>query len=142
MYKKIVVMLGMLSVALMGCSAMVNQNQASPSAAPILQFNDQTACPNPFILKIGQQFSFTVDENVTTGYSWNFTGDELFDKQLKRASEGKPTPKVIVVGAGDTNSYIFTAQKVGKTNLTATYQRGWEPRHQPNWQCNIEVVAN
>jgi inhibitor of cysteine peptidase len=78
-------------------------------------------------VKVGQEFIIALNENPTTGYSWQKEFDASFlelvgDKYEPSAEAKKPG----IVGAGGTRNFQFKALKTGETKVTLVYKRPWE----------------
>jgi predicted secreted protein len=82
-------------------------------------------------LHMNEVLSVTLDENITTGFEWDYVIEDesifqiLSEEQIKPNSQGDEQVKKRV-GAGSKHIWNFTAQKEGKTKITFYYYRNWE----------------
>lgn len=70
------------------------------------------------------KFAVTLEENPTTGYSWNMTlspGLELVSNNYI-----EKTHAAGMVGVGGTRTWIIQANDIGSQKVTAIYKRPWE----------------
>jgi len=86
--------------------------------------------PNETInVNVGQELIIALDENPTTGYSWQKEFDnsflELVGDKFESSSEAKKG-KEPIVGAGGTRSFQFKALKKGGTKVTLVYKQSWK----------------
>jgi inhibitor of cysteine peptidase len=91
-------------------------------------------------IKEGQSFILKVNENPSTGYSWQLNlGDGLnllWDKyQPWRSSEENVNP---IIGAGGFHSWKIEATNDGQ--LTATYKRPWEKGGELTFTLNVVTI--
>ncbi|WP_406657440.1 protease inhibitor I42 family protein [Methanolobus sp. ZRKC2] len=73
---------------------------------------------------IGDTLIVLLEENPTTGYSWNLStspGLLLMDQYYEEGTEGED-----VVGAGGTHRWIFEVTEDNEQNISAVYKRPWE----------------
>jgi inhibitor of cysteine peptidase len=77
-------------------------------------------------VKVGQGFIIALEENPTTGYSWQEEFDASFLELLENKYEPSAEAKEGVVGAGGTRSLEFKGLKKGKTEVTLVLKRAWE----------------
>lgn len=77
-------------------------------------------------VKVGQEFIIALEENPTTGYTWQEEFDdsflELVEDKYKPSSEAEEG----MVGAGGTRSFEFKGLKKGETEVTMVLKRAWE----------------
>ena len=75
-------------------------------------------------LSEGTTFKIILNENPTTGYSWNTTATSgLGVTDSNYVQGGKPG----IVGAGGTHEWTIQATGKGEQQFTAIYDRPWEP---------------
>jgi len=92
----------------------------------------------------GQEFTITLDSNITTGYGWQLAKplDKTFVKAVKNEYQNpKPAPgKGPVVGAGGQEVWVFKALKAGSTVIDFKYVRPWEKDKEPVKTASFQVV--
>ena len=77
----------------------------------------------------GQEFVIALDENPSTGYSWQEEFDDSFLELVADKYEPPPEPKEgepPIVGAPGTRIFAFKALKEGQTEITTILKRPWE----------------
>jgi len=78
-------------------------------------------------VKSGETFTVKLDENPTTGYSWNMTvGDGL-----KVVSDRYVANKTGLIGSGGYHVWTIQATKAGTYQIKGVYKRPWEPLDRP-----------
>lgn len=87
---------------------------------------------------LGQTLALTVEANPTTGYSWSAAQEgELFDVLSWYVSEQRAEP---ISGAGGWQTFLLAPTAPGKTRLTFTCSRPWEPSDaDPQFAFTLEV---
>ena len=73
---------------------------------------------------VNETFEVSLDSNPTTGYSWQADFDEAYLELVDQTFE----PSSELLGAGGTETLVFTALKAGETTLTLEYKRPWEQK--------------
>lgn len=74
-------------------------------------------------VKSGETFTVKLDENPTTGYSWNMTvGDGL-----KIVNDRYVANNTGLVGSGGYHIWTIQATKAGTYKVAGVYKRPWEP---------------
>ena len=90
----------------------------------IAMVQKKTDSKPPVELKIGQTSSVSLQENPTTGYSWNVSVTE----GLKIVSDEFIGPgNKQVVGAGGKHVWTIQATGIGDQTFSGVYRRPWEP---------------
>jgi len=75
-------------------------------------------------LSEGSTFKIILNENPSTGYSWNTTvSSGLLVETSDYVRGGKPG----LMGAGGTHEWAIKAIGKGEQQFTAVYKRPWEP---------------
>jgi inhibitor of cysteine peptidase len=75
---------------------------------------------------IGENITIKLDENPTTGYTWNYSISDdgkielLFDEYIQDEVEDG------IVGAGGVHEWTFNATESGEVEITFEYYRSWE----------------
>ncbi len=83
-------------------------------------------------VSVGKIVSITLDENITTGYSWHYSieNNDLikFDSDNTQDSETNSTndSKTVIAGAGSKHTWNFKGVKQGTTKITFNYYRSWK----------------
>ena len=80
-------------------------------------------------VNVGQEFVIALDENPSTGYSWQEEFDDSFLELVADKYEPPPEPKEgepPIVGAPGTRIFEFKALKEGQTEITTILKRPWE----------------
>ena len=94
-------------------------------------------------LRPGQVLVVTLDSNVTTGYSWTVAAND--NTVLAAAGDpvynGPEDQKPLVVGAGGTETFRFTASAAGSTTLRLEYHRPWEVDQPAAQAYTLQVVV-
>jgi inhibitor of cysteine peptidase len=77
-------------------------------------------------VEAGQTFSFSLESNPSTGYSWQAQFDSEFLKLVESVFvEGSSG----LIGAPGHESFKFLALKEGQVDIKMIYKRSWEPDH-------------
>lgn len=74
-------------------------------------------------LKAGELVTIRLEENPTTGYSWNMSftpGLELMKDEFFSSADTE------LVGAGGVHEWTFKASSAGQYNVSGIYKRPWE----------------
>lgn len=74
-------------------------------------------------LKAGELVTIRLEENPTTGYSWNMSftpGLELMKDKFFSSADTE------LVGAGGVHEWTFKANSAGQYNVSGIYKRPWE----------------
>ncbi len=107
-----------------------------------------TACSSPLKLsdkdsgthqtaRVGQRVIISLDENPTTGYSWQFFITPAEQNIITDTAETYIAPDTSLLGAGGIKEYSFTAARKGTATVTGYYFRSWEKL---NEQTDQKVV--
>jgi len=90
-------------------------------------------------VKSGETFTVKLDENPTTGYSWNMTvGDGL-----KIVSDRYVANKTGLMGSGGYHVWTIQATKAGTYQIKGVYKRPWEPLtgQERKYSLSVNVTA-
>jgi Predicted secreted protein len=75
---------------------------------------------------VGKMVAITLDENITTGYSWHYVIENAdlikFDSENTVENDSRPG----IVGAGSKHTWNFKGIKPGTSKITFKYYRSWE----------------
>jgi predicted secreted protein len=133
-----------LSLLLAG-SASVCRGQGSPTGStaptPIAAQKsylslDQTANNTTLTVSVGQLFEIVLDENGTTGFTWNKVA--VGDPVLKLIDETTDYPNERP-GQGGTRIFLFRAAQTGDAAIQLTYNRSFETGVPPSQTFAMNV---
>lgn len=94
---------------------------ATPSPAQEYVFNE--ANNNETVtLPVGSEITISLDENPTTGYSWNVTSSA----GLSYVNDTYIAPETGLMGAGGVHVWEYIAAEKGTGEFSAIYTRSWE----------------
>jgi inhibitor of cysteine peptidase len=74
---------------------------------------------------LGDEFNVRLEENPTTGYSWNMTSTDGLALVSDQYIPSQPSGTI--VGAGGVHSYFYKAVMAGDQGLHGEYRRPWVP---------------
>ncbi len=74
-------------------------------------------------VKSGETFTVKLDENPTTGYSWNLTAGD----GLRILNDRYVAHNTGLVGSGGYHIWTIQATKAGTYQVAGVYKRPWEP---------------
>lgn len=77
-------------------------------------------------VRVGQKVVISLDENPSTGYSWQFFITPAKQKTITDIAENYINPDTSLIGAGGIKEYSFTAAQKGTLTVTGYYFRPWE----------------
>ncbi len=120
-----IIVIGLIAAnALSGNSSMKVYNE---------QNNGQT-----ITIKSGETVKIALDENPTTGYSWNVTATP----GLTIVSDQFIAPGSGVVGAGGLHEWQVRATGTGDQQFSGIYKRPWEPTfgNETAYGLNIKIA--
>jgi len=75
-------------------------------------------------IKKGEEFIINLDENVTTGHSWNYKIDN--EKIVKLLEDEHIEPSTKLIGASGSHKFVFLGEKKGEATITFKYFRVWK----------------
>lgn len=83
-------------------------------------------------LKVGDIINVRLESNITTGYSWELSGETdqgiiMLESSIYEESQKDEN----VAGAGGSETFSFKAVSAGNTDLVLEYLRPWEEEIQP-----------
>lgn len=76
-------------------------------------------------VKAGDNFTITLESNITTGYKWKIARP-LDTRLLKLLGSKSVAPENIRIGAPGKEEWVFKAIRHGKTIVSFDYTRPWE----------------
>lgn len=87
--------------------------------------DNDTAENEPFkVVQEGDYFTIILDENPSTGYSWNYTLSD--ENKIELVNDKYFGSEESLVGAGGRREFSFKVNKDGASTITFKYSRGWE----------------
>ncbi len=93
----------------------------TPPAAEEFAFNE-TNNNETVTLPVGSEITISLEENPTTGYSWNVTSSA----GLEYVNDTYIAPETELVGAGGVHVWQYLAAEEGTAEFSAIYKRPWE----------------
>ena len=95
-------------------------------------------------LQTGQTLVVSLQSNPSTGYTWEVAevDDTLLQSQGEAEYKAGKSGGEQLVGAGGTQTFRFTAAKVGETTLKLIYHRAWETDVEPVQTFSVQVKIN
>ena len=89
-------------------------------------------------LKTGETFHIKLNENPTTGFSWQMNTTD----GLAVISDEYVAPDTELVGAGGVHEWEIQAVAAGTQHITAVYKRSWEDEtgDEQRFEFTVEVV--
>ena len=117
------IMIAGLLVACMlmaGCTSQPDTTAVTPSPAERFAFNE-TDDNKAVTLPAGSEIVISLDENPTTGYSWNVTSS----RGLSYVNDTFIPPKTDLVGAGGVHEWQYRAAEKGSAEFSAIYMQPW-----------------
>lgn len=88
-----------------------------------------------------RQFSFALESNPSTGYSWQLNGSSYDTSMIKKVSEKYSAPASIrpMVGAPGKQTFTFKALKPGSASIILQYKRPWEPQAAKTYKVDVII---
>nr|WP_321498233.1 protease inhibitor I42 family protein [uncultured Methanolobus sp.] len=89
---------------------------------------------------IGDLIIVELEENPTTGYSWNMTYSKGLEVQEDAYTQA--SANVSLVGAGGSHTWIFEVTDTGEQSISGIYVRPWEEvtGNEDSYELTIEVI--
>ncbi|MCK9278233.1 MAG: protease inhibitor I42 family protein [Methanoculleus sp.] len=137
-----VLIAGLLALCLLGagCTSQPAEQQnatatPTPAATTAAPETNATATPAPaeeyvfnetnnnetITLPAGSEITISLDENPTTGYSWNVTSSA----GLSYVNDTYIAPETGLVGAGGVHVWEYIAAETGSAEFSAIYMQPW-----------------
>ena len=93
--------------------------------------------------KAGEQFTISLDENPTTGYTWSYFITKGSDKISFVSEQYNPNLEALkqqLLGAGGVKNFVFSAKAKGEAEIIFSYKRVWESAaiQQETYKITIE----
>ncbi len=110
---------------------------ASPGTSVQTLFLNSTASGEIVTIPAGERVLVRLNENPTTGYSWNATAS----KGLSIIHDAYTAPNTTLVGAGGYHDWILAPDTVGTYTFKAVYLRPWEGASPTDEIFSLVIVA-
>ena len=116
-----------LAVCVLGAGCTSQPEEGTPTATPTpaatgeYAFNE-TNNNETVTLPAGSEITISLDENPTTGFSWNVTSSA----GLEYVNDTYIAPETELVGAGGVHVWQYLAAEKGNAEFSAIYKRPWE----------------
>jgi inhibitor of cysteine peptidase len=94
----------------------------APSPTPIMNVYNESANGTTVTLPLGTSFMVVLQENPTTGYSWNVSVTD----GLEITNDTFAPPTSGLIGAGGVHSWDVLITKTGLQEFSGIYMRPWE----------------
>jgi inhibitor of cysteine peptidase len=94
----------------------------APSPTPIMNVYNESANGTTVTLPLGISFMVVLQENPTTGYSWNVSVTD----GLEITNDTFAPPTSGLIGAGGVHSWDVLITKTGLQEFSGIYMRPWE----------------
>jgi predicted secreted protein len=149
----VIVLAGMLALALIACGCTTSpggQATPTPTGTPVptttptqvlegLPIYNASYDGEAIAVSPGQRFAIVLDENPTTGYSWNAT----LSAGLVSIGEGyTPNPETVgLAGAGGIRYWIVEVPEPGFEQFSAVYMRPWEGVLPDDQTFTLNIIA-
>lgn len=121
-----VLVAGLLVICLLGAgctSQPTEEGTATPTPVATTEYAfNETDNNEGITLPAGSEITISLDENPTTGYSWNVTSSA----GLEYVNDTYIAPETELVGAGGTHEWRYLAAEKGDAGFSAIYKRPWE----------------
>lgn len=89
------------------------------------------------VVKLKSQFALELEENPSTGYTWNLTATD----GLRIVSDKYVAPGTNAVGASGMHHWEIEAIAEGLQQIDGTYQRSWEQTTPDDKTYTVEVAV-
>ncbi len=124
---------------LCGCATKKNQTDDITKTDDVNKKVEEPSLPSAvlgqakeFHVKVAEEFVILADGNITTGFSWFYTGKDTVDGvELKKNDYVTEKRDRIVSGAPGIFRFYFEAKKAGRHELKFEYKRPWEKDREP-----------
>ncbi|WP_164997758.1 protease inhibitor I42 family protein [Methanolobus psychrotolerans] len=157
-YIKIVAVIAMLSITIVSLGCVATDNNTTQEELPVagennavdemteevqpimISYSENDSQSTAYALK-GDTIIVILEENPTTGYSWNMTASEGLE--LKGDSYEQTTGTEGLTGAGGSHQWTFEVTDTDDQSLSAVYMRPWEEKTgtEDTFSLDIMVLA-
>ncbi|MCX6372417.1 MAG: protease inhibitor I42 family protein [Actinobacteria bacterium] len=123
---------------LVACGGTAGSSSAPSSPVPVVY----TAADDGATVEasVGEQFTVTLEENPTTGYSWDMIAGPGLTQVGDKFVAPSPSPSPLM-GAGGTHLWVFRADEAGTLTLTGRYVRPWEEDGKSAADFSLTIVS-
>ena len=106
----------------------------------VYQFSEDYSQSTAYAIS-GDTVIIILEENPTTGYSWNMTYSEGLE--LKEDAYLEASINADLVGAAGSHIWTFEVTERGEQNISAIYRRPWEEitGTEDNYELTIKVIS-
>jgi|AGTN01.2.fsa_nt_gi Predicted secreted protein len=138
------------AMAIVLVSGMVMVSACTNANNTTKQFN-QSDNNTTVEIKSGETFKVILDENPTTGYSWNVSATSgmtivnstyIPQNSIQTAGNDTYSPPGILVGAGGLHVWEIKAAGTGDQQFTGIYRRPFEPLfgNETTYSLNVKII--
>lgn len=93
-----------------------------------------------FTYSLGEEFSISLSENLSTGYTWHFKTIPATQMVVSFLSDRYDAPKTNRVGAGGQRVFLWQAVTAGEVEIQGFYARPWaQSKEEPSVVYKIIV---
>ena len=132
-----------ITFTLLGVASLLTACASTPKPAQLPQgtysYNVDAPCSETLRLKVGESITVKVYDNPSTGYSWNVAGASKFSVQSAYIKAVHNPKQPIMVGAGQDQTFIFTAKQSGMDSIALYHGRSWEGQPAAQWACKVTI---
>jgi inhibitor of cysteine peptidase len=86
--------------------------------------------------EVGRDFTISMEENPTTGYTWKANHDE----NLLTLKESRYVRTTYLIGGGGIKEIVFIPLAAGRTAVTLELRRDWEDEPVRTRQIDVEIA--
>ena len=123
-----------------GVAAGITSSSTAAGTTAALPAITCTDPAQPVSAVVGQEITFALASNPTTGYSWQSIYDNSSFSLVNDTYTQDPKADKNLVGSGGTQYIILKALKPGQTTVTFNYRRPWEKDTAPVRQQIFNVT--
>jgi len=124
-------------VILFSFTALCGHQLIPPGSGRVPEYsNPQT----PVIVRVGQQFSISLESNATTGYKWQMA-TPVPGGIIKLVTTRFAPPGTNLIGAPGRQKWLFQATGPGRTVIRLEYARPWEKNTAPAKRAVFNVIV-
>ena len=111
----------------------------SPTVTPIMPVYNESDNGKTETLALGAQFMVKLDENPTTGYSWNVSATD----GLNITNDTYIPPTSGLIGAGGVHTWSMLTTKTGLQEFSGVYMRSWENKtgNETTYMLKVNVTG-
>jgi inhibitor of cysteine peptidase len=111
----------------------------TPTAAPVMPVYNESDNGKTETLALGAQFMVKLNENPTTGYSWNISVTD----GLKITNDTFIPPTSGLMGAGGVHTWSVLTTKAGLQEFAGIYMQPWENKtgNETTYMLKVNVTG-